>query len=49
MSGSNSRNMFLLIALFAISTIIFAYVIISKNVSDTISTDVEQVTFEEEE
>lgn len=43
MSGSNSRNTTLIIALLAVTIIVFAFVIISKNVSTSIYSDIGQL------
>lgn len=49
MSSSNSKNTTLIIALLAVTIVIFAYVIISKNISTTIRSDIGQLDYVEED
>ena len=49
MSWLSSKNMTFLIALFIVATFVFAYVLISNNVDETVYTDIRQVEIDEEE
>ncbi len=49
MSNSNSKNTTLIIFLLAVTIVIFTYVIISNNVSDSIYSDIGQLDSVEED